>query len=160
MIDGQLIDGVDGVVIDLLVLHHLGIVLLKSKDNVLGIPFPSSPFDLDIALHGERGIEGHDQVAARNIEALLCDTRCNQNTMLLALEFHQLLDLVVVLLLNFKQHLSHLGDEHPIHLLVEIIIVCYCVVVLILNGYPVPKQFTLTFNEGRVIFTDGELVFL
>ena len=74
MVDCDLVYSVDCVVIYLFVVAHFIVIFLESEDYILTVFLSSSPFYLDVALHAEGGVEGYDQVTARNIKSFLCNT--------------------------------------------------------------------------------------
>ena len=56
-VDGQLVDGGDGVVVDVLVGHHLLVVVRVGEDDVLRVALTGSPLDLDVGLETEGSIK-------------------------------------------------------------------------------------------------------
>jgi hypothetical protein len=108
LIDGQLEDGANRVVVNLLVLLHASVRLLSSEDYITGAFLSRSSLDLDVRFEAERSIEGNDQVTAWDVETFFSDAGSYEDAVLLAFELHDLLYLIGVLLLNLQQHFSHL----------------------------------------------------
>lgn len=77
--------------------------------------------------------------------------------MFFLLEFYQLFYLVVVFLLHLQQHLAHFGDEHPVHLVFQGLVVGLKAA---LDVDSVSHLLTLSLNEGLIVFADCLLIFL
>ena len=80
--------------------------------------------------------------------------------MLFSLEFQDLFDLVRVLLLDFKQHLAHLGEVHPCHLLIQGLVVSVAHQDALLQMDLVVSELQFGLHEVFVVSADAGFVLI
>ena len=151
-----MVDGIDGVVIDLFVISHLVVIFFKSENDILGVSFSSSSLDLNVRFHAERCIKGNDQIAPRNIKTFLSNRSCDKNSVFFPFEFDKLFKLIVIFLFYLQQHFPHLGNEHSVHFIIENCIICYHAT---LNMNSVSHLLSFALHENGIVFADCTLVF-